>query len=152
MDWLDPPYQFFHPQPELPFELQIVRFEVGLARRPIVDPPGYIEKPTIRFHLATPIPPALWLAVRRSGSIETARLTFEELSKRPYVDFTNAYLIQKVLAIYDDLQARAERQIPFPLPALLAKLAPSQPEALTLRLTRHGLRIETTYDVEAVGV
>lgn len=152
MDWLEAPYQFFHPQPELPFELAVVRYEVGLAQRPIVDPPGFVNKPTIRFHLAKPIPPGLFLAIRTGGSAETERISPEELDQRPYLDFTNKVLIQKVLRLYDDLIERSERQIPFPLPALQYKLAPSRPEALTLRLTRHGLRIDTIYDVEAVGV
>lgn len=151
MDWLDPPYQFLHPQVERPFELQVVRYEVGMAQRPIVDPPGYVQRPTIRFHLAKPIPPGLWLAIKTGGSAETEGVSREELEARPYLDFTNKILIQKVLRLYDELIERSSRQIPFPLPALLRKLAPSRPEPLVLRLTRHGLRIDTIYDVEVVG-
>ena len=150
MDWLDPPFQFFHPQPESPFELQVVRFEVGLAQRPIVDPPGYVQKATIRFHLAKPIPPGLFLAIKTGGSAETERVSRDELEQRPYLDFTNKYLIQRVIAIYDDLVERITQQIPFSDTSRLRQLAPSRPEALTLRLTRHGLRIDTIYDVEVV--
>jgi hypothetical protein len=150
MDWLDPPYQFFHPQPERSFELQVVRYEVGVARRPILDPPGFVDKPTIRFHLAKPIPPGLFLAIRSSGSAETAQVSPEALEARPYVDFTNAPLIQRILAIYDDLIARVRRQVPFPDLKQMERLSPKSSEAITLRLTRHGLRIDTRYDVEVV--
>jgi len=150
MDWLEPPFHFFHPQPELPFELPVVRYEVGLAQRPIVDPPGFVNKPTIRFHLAKPIPPGLWLAIKGGGSLETDRVSPEELEQRPYLDFTNKILIQRVLAIYDELIDRSLRGLPLPNIPLMAKLAPSSPVPLKLRLTRHGLRIDTVYDVGVV--
>ena len=152
MDWLTEPWQFFHPTLEVPFELQVVRYEVGMARRPINDPPGYVERPTIRFHLATPIPSTLFSIMRRMGSAETAPITPETLRAHPYVECTNQVLAARVFAIYNDLIERTNAQIPFPLPATLKKLSPERPEPLTLRLTRHGLRIDTIYDVEAVGV
>ena len=150
MDWLEPPWQFFHPPPERPFELQVVRYQVGVARRPILDPPGFVEKPTIRFHLARPIPPGLFLAIRSSGSAETTQVSPEDLEQHPYVDFTNAPLIRRILATYNDLLERWRRQIPFPDLMEAERLLPERPGAITLRLTRHGLRIETRYDVEVV--
>jgi hypothetical protein len=150
MEWLEPPFQFFHPQPEVPFDLPVVRYEVGQAQRPIADPPGSVIKPTIRFHLAKPIPPGLFMAVRTGFSPETDRISPDELEARPYLDFTNQYLINRVLVIYHELIQRSQRTIPFHDVALMDKLLDSQSEALTLRLTRHGLRIDTTYDVEAV--
>lgn len=150
MDWLESPWQFFHPRPDSPFELRVVRYEVGVAQRPIVDPPGYVNKPTIRFHLAQPIPPGLFLAIKTGGSAETAQVSREELEARPYLDFTNKILIRKVLSIYNDLIEETARQVPFPNPNRMRQLVPSRPEPLTLRLTRHGLRLDTIYDVEVV--
>lgn len=151
MDWLEPPYQFFHPQPEVPFDLPVVRYEVGQSQRPIADPPGSVIKPTIRFHLAKPIPPGLFLAVRSSASPDTPAISPQDLEARPYLDFTNKYLINRILAIYNDLIDRTLQQVPFPSSLQLAKTSPSRPEPLVLRLSRHGLRIETTYDVAVVG-
>lgn len=128
MDWLDPPYQFVTIHPEMPFTIPVVRYEVGLAMRPIFDPPGHRVATTIRFHLPGP---AGW------------RL-------QPYVDFSNRILLLRVLAIYDDLTEKVLRQIPFSNSERLRQLAPSQPEALTLRLIRHGERIDTIYGVEVV--
>ncbi|MFQ6672947.1 MAG: hypothetical protein ACE5KY_06575, partial [Candidatus Tectimicrobiota bacterium] len=95
-DYLEPPYQFFHPQPDRPFELPVVRWEVGLATRPIVDPPYAVTRATIRFHLAKPIPPDLFLAVKTYRSAETVPLSPVALEGRPYIDFTNQVLIRKV--------------------------------------------------------
>lgn len=128
MDWLDPPYQFVTIHPDLPFTIPVVRYEVGLAMRPIFDPPGHRVATTIRFHLPGP---AGW-------------------GLQPYVDFSNRILLLRVLAIYDDLTDRVLRQIPFSSTTEMAKLAPSRPEPLVLRLTRHGERIDTFYDVEVV--
>jgi len=150
MDYLEAPFHFFHPQPELPFELAVVRYEVGLSQRPIVDPPGFVIKPTIRFHLAKPIPTGLFLAVKTGYSAETDRISPDELDARPYLDFTNSPLIQRILTVYDDLIARSRRQVPFPSLELLEKISPGSEAPLTLRLTRHGLRIDTRYDVEVV--
>jgi len=130
MDWLDPPYQFFRITPELPIEIPVVRYQVGLAQQPIYDPPGYRVVPTIRFH------------VPRGGA----------WGLQPYVDFGNRILIQRVLAIYGELLDRAHRQVPLPHPVLMAKLLPSFSNPLVLRLIRHGERIDTWYDVEAVEV
>lgn len=128
MDWLDPPYQFVTIHPELPFTIPVVRYEVGLAMRPIFDPPGQRVAITIRFHLPGP---AGW-------------------GLQPYVDFSNRILLLRVSAIYDDLTDRVLRQIPFSSTRRLKQLAPSQPDTLTLRLTRHGERIDTIYDVRVV--
>lgn len=149
-NWLDPPFHFFHPQPDLPFELPVVRYEVGLAQRPIYDPPYVVQRPTIRFHLAKPLQPGLFLAVKTGGSAETDRISPDELVARPYLDFTNQVLIRKVLAIYDDIIARTLRQVPIPDTIRMRQLSPDRPEPLTLRLTRHGLRIDTIYDVDVV--
>ena len=151
MDWLEPPFHFFHPQPELPFELPVVRYEVGLAQRPIVDPPGFVNKPTIRFHLAKPIPPGLWLAIKGGGSLETDRVSPEELEQRPYLDFTNKILIQRVLAIYDELLEETKRTLALESIPVLEALSGQRPRPLRLRLIRHGLRIDTIYDVELLG-
>jgi len=128
MDWLDPPYQFVTIHPEMPFTIPVIRYEVGLAMRPIADPPGQRVATTIRFHLPGP---AGW-------------------GLQPYVDFSNRILLHRVLVLYNDLIERTSRQIPFPLPKRLKQLAPSQPETLTLRLIRHGERIDTIYNVEVV--
>lgn len=152
MDWLDPPFHFFHPQPELPFELPVVRYQVGLADRPIVDPPYRVVRPTIRFHLAKPIPPGLFLAVKTGGSAETERIPPDELEQRPYLDFTNQILIRKVLELYNDLVQGPSRSPKVEDIPLLEALSPDRSRPLKLRLTRHGLRIDTIYDVEVVGV
>lgn len=150
MDWLESPWHFFHPRPDSPFELRVARWEVGIAQRPIVDPPGYVNKPTIRFHLAKPIPPGLFLAIKTGGSAETGSVSPHQLELYPYLDFTNKILIRKVLSVYNDLIEATSSQVPFPAPERLRQLAPSRPEPLTLRLTRHGLRLDTIYDVEVV--
>jgi hypothetical protein len=158
VDPLPPPYQFFHPQPEIPFELAVVRFEVGLAQRPINDPPYSIVRPTIRFHLATPVPPALFLAVRTSGSADTGPIDPDVLAARPYLDFTNQLLIKNVLEIYGRL---LDKPRPMDLATLSreelveelvfeSRLSPLEPEPVVLRLTRHGLRIDTVYDVRVL--
>lgn len=130
MDWLDPPYQFVTIHAELPFTIPVIRYEVGLAMRPISDPPGQRVATTIRFHLPGPAGWGLY----------------------PYVDFSNRILLLRVLAIYQDLIERTSRQIPFPDIDVLRRLIPSSLEPLTLRLTRHGERIDTIYDVEVVEV
>lgn len=129
MDWLEPPFQFFHPHPGEPFDLAVVRYQVGLAQREISEPPGSKVLPTIRFHLPGP---GGW------GLL-------------PYVDFSNRILIQRVLAIYNELLERWARQIPFPNPIEGERLLPKRPGALRLRLTRNGTGLATVYDVEVVG-
>jgi hypothetical protein len=130
MDWLEPPFQFFHPHPGVPFDIAVVRWEVGLAQRPIDEPPGSRVLTTMRFHLPGP---GGW-------------------GLQPYVDFSNRILMQRVFAIYKDLIDRSERQVPFPSTEFLRKIAPSQPDAITLRLTRRGTGLATVYDVEVLGV
>jgi hypothetical protein len=128
VDWLEPPFQFFHPHPGEPFDLAVVRYQVGLAQREISEPPGSKVLPTIRFHLPGP---GGW------GLL-------------PYVDFSNRILIQRVLAIYNDLINRNRRAIPLPDLRLMDKLLDSEPEPLTLRLTRSGTGLATVYGVEVV--
>lgn len=130
MDWLSPPWQFFRIEPEHPIIIPVVRYEVGMAQRLIYDPPGYQNIITIRFHLPGP---AGW-------------------GLQPYVDFGNRILIQAVLRVYNDLIERSRRQVPFSQPELLRKIARSQPDALMLRLVRHGERIDTYYEVSALEV
>ena len=130
MEWLQPPWQYFHPHPGVPFDLAVVRWEVGLSERPIDEPAGYKVLTTIRFQLPG------------AGG----------WGLRPYVDFTNRILMQRVFAIYKDLIDRAERQVPFPSTELLRKIAPSRPETITLRLTRLGTGLATVYDVQVLGV
>lgn len=125
---LSPPYEFFHPVPGEPFTLRVVRWEVGLAQRPISDWPGMVIKPTIRFHVP---------AAERRG--------------RPaYVDFTNRGLIQRVSFIYEQLleDLRASGR-DFDVVRALGVL-PEAEEPLTLKLTRHGTGIDTSYEVEVV--
>lgn len=150
MDTLEPPYQFFHPQLDRPFDLPVVRYEVGIAQRPIADPPYSVIKLTIRFHLALPLSPDLWLAVRAERNDLTDRLTREELAARPYLDFTNKILMNRVLATYDDLIARPPNGDLEGVRKRLEATSPQNPRPLTLRLTRHGLRTDTVYDVEVV--
>lgn len=150
MEWLEPPFHFFHPQPERPFELSVVRYEVGLATRSIATPPGAVTKPTIRFHLATPVPPGLFLAVKTGVSDETAAITAAELEARPYLDFTNKVLMQRVLAIYDEVFRVARTSVPFRNVELMESALLQKDRPLVLRLTRHGLRIDTIYDVDVV--
>lgn len=150
METLEPPYQFFHPQVDVPFELPVARWEVGLAQRSIADPPFSIIKPTIRFHLAKPFPPGLFLGVRTSGSAETDRVTFEQLEARPYLDFTNQILIKAVLAAYRELLDLPAAGDPRHFLELQESLSPQRSRPLTLRLTRQGLRRDTIYDVKVL--
>lgn len=128
LPWLDPPYNFLEPEPDQPFTIDVIRYQVGLSQRPIEDPPGSVVRPTIRFHLPAPLEPG----------------------HPPYVDFTNRILIQRILALYNDLidevLAKGDEA-----PLFLAQsLAPSNPISLRLRLTRHGRRLDTRYDVDIV--
>ena len=127
--WLEPPWQFFHPHPGVPFDLAVMRWEVGLSIRPIDEPPGARQLLTIRFHLPGP---GGW-------------------GLKPYVDFTNRILMQNVFAIWKRLSDRVDRQIPFPSTEMLKRIVPSSPETITLRLTRLGTGLATVYDVEVVG-
>ena len=129
MDYLEPPYQFFDPQVGFSFDLPVTHYEVGLSQRPITEPPYSVIKPTIRFHL-----PAAggW-------------------GLRPYVDFTNQVLLQRVLHLYRQLIDRRRSQVPFPDPNLLEALDPSAPRPIVLRLRRLGTGINTVYDVDVVG-
>jgi hypothetical protein len=128
MDWLEPPWQFFRIEPEHPITIPVVRYQVGMAQRPIADPPGVQQLLTIRFHLPGA---AGW-------------------GLQPYVDFGNRILIQKVLSVYGDVIAVYRRAVPFRSLELAKKIVPEDPEALVLRLTRHGERIDTWYDVDVV--
>lgn len=128
MDWLDPPYQFFHPEPGLPFILPVVRYEVGLAQRPVDDPSGYVVRTTIRFHVPGPVGWGL----------------------RPYVDFTNQGLIQRVLSLYEDMLDRTKRTLTLDSISTLEALSPARPRPLMLRLTRHGRRLDTMYEAEVL--
>lgn len=112
----------------MPFDMPVVRYEVGLAMRPIEDPPYERVLPTIRFHVPGPVGWGL----------------------QPYIDFSNRLLINRVLAIYKDLAERAHRLPPKETVELAVKLLPTTDVPLTLRLTRHGQRLETTYDVEVL--
>ncbi|MEE8369486.1 MAG: hypothetical protein V3S00_01810 [Dehalococcoidia bacterium] len=150
METLEPPYQFFHPQVNVPFDLPVARWEVGLAQRPISDPPYSIIKPTIRFHLASPFPPGLFLAVRTSGSSETAHVSAAQLEARPYLDFTNQILIKAVLAAYSELLDLPIGEDPQRFLERLEALSPQRSRPLTLRLTRHGLGLDTIYDLEVL--
>jgi hypothetical protein len=130
MDYLEPPWQFFRIEPEHPIIIPVVRYQVGLAQRPIADPPGWQEVMTIRFHLPGP---AGW-------------------GLQPYVDFGNRILVQKVLRLYNERLRRWGRQVPFPNPLEGEQLLPQRPGALRLEMTRHGERIDTWYDVAVVEV
>jgi len=129
VDWLEPPYQFFHPHPGMPFDVPVSRWEVGLAQREISEPPYSVIKLTIRFHL-----PAAggW-------------------GLRPYVDFTNQILLQRILHLYKQLLDRSDAQVPFPDVDLLRAIAVSDPRPVVLRLRRLGTGINTVYDVDVVG-
>jgi hypothetical protein len=128
MDWLEPPWQFFRIEPEHPIILPVMRYQVGLAERLIADPPGRQVVSTIRFYVPGPVGWGL----------------------QPYVDFGNRLLIQKVLRLYNELIVRVRTAPPFPNLILGERLLPSSPLPLVLRLTRHGERIDTWYDVDAV--
>jgi hypothetical protein len=112
----------------MPFELRVMRWEVGLSIREVNEPPGAKQLTTIRLYLPGP---GGW-------------------GLKPYVDFTNRILMQNVFAIWKHLIDRSERQVPFPSTELLRKIAPSRPEAITLRLTRLGTGLATVYDVEVL--
>ena len=126
-EWLERPFQFFHPQPEVPFDLPIEGYELGFAKRPVSSPPSVITRRTIRFHLTKPVPAVLFKAARTSASADTPALYPQTLEANPYIDFTNQFLIEEVVR----LMRRRSRPV-------------------TLRLTRHGLAINTIYDVEIV--
>ena len=115
--------------------------------RPVTGPPYAVTKPTVRFHLTTPISPTLWEAVKTSGSAETAVITLRDLEERPYVDFTNNLLLNSVLEIYKRLQ---DELFLNPLQKTVADveaLLPSRPEPVVLRLVRRGAGMDTAYKV-----
>jgi len=147
---LSEPYEFLRLEPDVPFDVRVVRWETGLSRRPIDQPPGFRTLETIRFHL----PPE------------------DKPQGPPYHDLTNLTLIIRVQDIYaslikraDDL-ARPRRLTPMDhltvqalseenrrlkeINSLLKKISPSTDVPLTLRLVRHGSGRDTRYDAQAL--
>jgi len=146
--WLPQPWQFHHPEPGVPYDLDIVRYQVGLAGREITDPPYHVVRPTIRFHLPAP----------------------EMGLELPYVDYTNGGLITRFLATWQDLSDLADENRPAAtVPTgnllqdlqtseayvgaqnlrveLLHALIKSNDRPLTLQLTRFGGGRDTEYKV-----
>ncbi len=130
MEWLDPPYQFFHPEPGLPFILRVVRYEVGQAMREVDDPPRTIVRTTIRFHLPGP---GGW-------------------GLRPYVDFTNRGLMLRVVDIYNELIDRWLRRPEQEGVKVLEATSPVRGRPLPLELTRRGRGLDTMYEVKVLEV
>lgn len=130
MEWLDPPWRFWHPEPGEPFELRVRRFEVGLATREIDDPPYQIVRPTIRFHL----PPG------------------EGPDGGDYVDFTNRGLILRVLAITGEELRRAGEAPPEELIAAVEAWDPGTDRPVVFRMVRHGRGLDTQYEVKVEAV
>jgi hypothetical protein len=148
VDRLTEPYEFLQLEPDTPFDFRVVRYETGLSRRPIDEPPGFRTFQTIRFH----VPP-------------------QDKPEGPsYYDFTNLTLIIRVQDTYLALIKKAKEPAPSGERSdlqrvtkgelleqvrqlkesnrLLEKLSPSSQVPLTLRLTRHGRGRDTRYDVE----
>jgi len=150
VDRLSEPYEFLQLEPDTPFDVRVVRYETGLSRRPIDEPPGFRTLATIRFH----VPPE------------------DKPEGPPYYDFTNLTLIIRVQDTYLALIKKADelahpgertptgRRIAEELleenhrlkesNRLLEKLSPSSQVPLTLRLIRQGRGRDTRYDVEAL--
>lgn len=129
MDWLDPPWRFWHPEPGEPFELRVRRFEVGLATREIDQPPHQIVRPTIRFHL----PPG------------------EGPDGGDYVDFTNRGLILRVLAITGEELDRARLLPATELVEAAEAWDPGTDRSVVFRMVRHGRGLDTQYEVVVAG-
>lgn len=129
MDWLEPPWEFWHPEPGEPFELRVLRYEVGMAERVVGDPPARIVRPTIRFHL----PPG------------------EGPGGADYVDFTNQGLILRMMEIRREELKRAARR---PLADMVAAIDAwdfGRDRPVVLRVVRHGRGLDTQYEVKVVG-
>lgn len=128
LNYLPAPYNFVEPRPDTSLLLEVLRYEVGLAQRPIREPPGWAVRPTIRFHLARPL---------NAGEV-------------PYADFTNRGLLLRVGYVYNELLERLRAAgLKFDV-ALAERLIPEIPEPLVLRLTRHGSQLDTEYEVDVV--
>jgi hypothetical protein len=150
VDRLSEPYEFLRLESDVPFDVRVVRWEVGLSRRPIDERPGFRTLETIRLHL----PPE------------------DKPQGPPYYDFTNLTLMIRVQDIYAGLIKKAdELASPGKLTRadqptrgelleqirrleeskrLLEKIAPSTDVPLTLRLVRHGSGRDTRYDAQAL--
>jgi len=149
MEWLEPPYEYLQVEPDAPLTLRVIRWQKGLSKRPIEDPPGFASHLTTRFY----VPP-------------------EDKPDGPtYHDFTNLTLIIRFEDILLQLLGQAGRDLKGPvLPGLasvirsrhdriarlIAAFDPASTvalpvkEAITLRLTRRGLGRDTRYDVEVL--
>lgn len=159
MDWLEPPYEYLQVEPDAPLTLRVIRYEVGLSKRPIEEPPGFVSHVTIRFH----VPPD------------------DKTDGPPYYDFTNLTLIIATVDVYSDLvrRLRDERDRLHPVgpgssPEELAgtileferinaelerinaayrAILPEHEDAfLTFQLTRHGRGRDTRYEVKVLDV
>ena len=155
MDWLPPPYEYLHVEPDTTVALRIIRWQEGLSKRPIEDPPGFRSLLTIRFHVPHE----------------------DKADGPPYYDFTNLTLIIRFQDIRMELLDRSRLQLRGLRPLLLLSVVlprfarmvqqkddriarllavfdPSSTatlpveEAITLRLTRRGRGRDTRYDVK----
>jgi len=129
MEWLDPPWRFWHPEPGEPFELRVRRFEVGLAEREVDDPPRRIVRPTIRFHL----PPG------------------EGPDGGDYVDFTNRGLILRMVEIRREELRRAPALPLAELEAAVEAWDFATERPVILRMVRLGRGLDTQYEVKVTG-
>lgn len=130
LEWLDSPWRFWHPQPLVPFRLRVRRYEVGLAMREVGDPPHIVTRPTIRFHLAPG----------------------EGLDGADYMDFTNRGLIQRVMAIWEELARGAVHKPDAELVRILEATSPAREREVTLELIRLGEGLDTQYEVRVLEV
>jgi len=126
--WLDEPYEFWTPRLNREIFLKVLRFEVGLSRRPIREAPGFVIRPTMRLHVPQ-----------------------ETKAGRPaYWDWTAQQLIHRILEIY---RIQTELAIDNDVDELVARLeetSPRRSRPLTLKIVRRDHDGEIMYEAERV--
>jgi hypothetical protein len=108
--WLSPPYEFPRIERGFPFQIRVLSYEIGLARRSFED--RQVTRSTIRLHVPQadkPTPP-------------------------PYYDFSNLSLLIDIDKLYQMLGDWA----PFPLVLRLARRGSGRDTRYSVRVVRSG--------------
>ncbi len=128
LPFLDPPLQLVDLPEDEPFDVQVVRWEVGRALVPFRDRTGSVLKPVIRLH--TPA------AIRGY--------------ERPYLDFAHQLAVRRILQLYKDLITRWRVLDPVPRIILGQQIRGDAPDFITLRLIRRHAHPDSSYEVHVV--
>ncbi len=157
MSWLDPPYEHLNVDRVTPVALRVIRWERGLSKRPIDDPPGFRSLLTIRFHVPPedkPDGPSYYdftnlTLIIRFDDILTKLLNRARLELR---GSRRLALLSAILPGFARMARRKDERIGRLLAVFDRSSTATLPvkEAITLRLTRRGRGRDTRYDAKVV--